>query len=106
MQTQADFDIKDYRQPLVTSLGVILGFFVGFLGQWVTENDFALHTASDWIAFCASLTAVLMLLTALFRMLTPVRKGNKAYAFYRNTLHLYMAGVLCAFGGLVVSAFV
>jgi len=35
------FELKDYRQPVVTSLGVILGFLIGFLGQWVTEDNFA-----------------------------------------------------------------
>ena len=31
--TSPAFEMKDYRQPVVTSLGVILGFLVGFLGQ-------------------------------------------------------------------------
>lgn len=40
--TTPTFELKDYRQPVVTSLGVILGFLLGFLGQWVTEDGFAL----------------------------------------------------------------
>ena len=45
------FELKDYRQPLVTSLGVILGFLIGFLAQWVSEDDFALSGAADWLVF-------------------------------------------------------
>ncbi len=37
------FDIKDFRQPVVTSLGVIVGFLLGYVGQWLTEANFALR---------------------------------------------------------------
>ncbi len=95
------FDPKDYRQPLVTSLGVFLGFLVGFIGQWVTEVDFALRTSSDHITFWGALASATMLLRALYRMLLPVADAAQALAYYRTTLRLYMAGIALAFVVLV-----
>ncbi|QDL56535.1 hypothetical protein [Rhodoferax aquaticus] len=105
MSPQA-FELKDYRQPVVTSLGVILGFIVGFLGQWVTEPDFALRTWSDWVVFVGCFVGSLLLFAALFRMLQPSVPQEDALAHYRVTLKMYMVGLGAAFGGILVSAFI
>lgn len=99
-------DLKDYRQPMVTSLGVMLGFLIGFLGQWVTEDSFALKGSGDSIAFWGCFTGILLLLYALFRMLSPMTDSGKALRYYKNTLLLYISGVLFAFGGMILSAFI
>ncbi len=87
-------DLKDYRQPLVTSLGVILGFLLGFLGQWVTEDTFALTSVSDFVTLFGSTIGAVLLLVTLFRMLSPNGPPDRAFAFYRLTLRLYVAGVV------------
>jgi len=104
--TTPSFEIKDYRQAVVTSLGVILGFLLGFLGQWVTEDTFALRTTGDVIVFYGNLLAAALLLAALFRMLVPSLDASRALRDYRRTLAIYMTGVLLAFGSIIVSAFV
>lgn len=104
--TTSSFEIKDYRQTVVTSVGVILGFLLGFLGQWVTEDTFALKTTGDVIVFYGNLLAAALLLAVLFRMLAPSLDASRALHDYRRTLAVYMAGVLLAFGSIVVSAFV
>lgn len=98
-------EIKDYRQPMVTSLGVILGFLMGFLGQWVTEPGFKLASAADHLVFAGALLGVVMLLLALYRMLAPVTPPD-AKQYYVRTLHIYMAGIVVAFSSMVVSAFI
>ena len=100
----APFEIKDYRQPLVTSLGVILGFLVGFLAQWVSEEHFALANASDWLVFAGSITGAAILLRVLFRMLSPPEAGDPLLR-YRRTLRLYVSGIAIAFLSLIVAAF-
>lgn len=97
-------EIKDYRQPMVTSIGVILGFLMGFLGQWVTEPGFHLASASDYTVFSGSLVGVVMLLLALFRMLSPVLPADVP-RYYGRTLRLYMTGIVVAFSSMVLSAF-
>jgi hypothetical protein len=99
-------DLKDYRQPVVTSLGVILGFLVGFLGQWVTEDSFALRSLSDAVVLLGCCVGGLLLFSALFRMLQPGVAQDAALAHYRVTLKLYMAGLSTAFGSILVSVFI
>lgn len=97
--------IADYRQSMVTSIGVILGFLMGFLGQWVTDPLFNLTSSADYIVFSGSLIGVLLLLVALYRMLSPlIRKDIEK--FYVRTLQLYMGGIVVAFFSMVVSAFI
>lgn len=98
-------EIKDFRQPMVTSIGVILGFLMGFLGQWVTEPSFKLVTLSDYMVFAGSLSGIVLLLVALYRMLTPVLPAQVLH-YYRHTLRLYMGGIVLAFSSMVISAFV
>lgn len=99
------FELKDFRQPVVTSLGVILGFLVGFLGQWVTEDNFALRTSSDWIVLTGCSGGALLLFGALFRMLNPAVPSEVALIHYRVTLKLYIAGLAMALGSVMLSAF-
>ena len=100
----AAFELKDYRQPLVTSLGVILGFLVGFLAQWVSEENFALASASDWLVFAGCIAGAAILLRVLFRMLSPPEAGDPLLR-YRRTLRLYVSGIAVAFLSLIVAAF-
>lgn len=98
-------ELKDFRQPMVTSIGVILGFLMGFLGQWVTEPSFQLKSAADHLVFGGSLLGVVMLLVALYRMLSPVLPSN-LQGYYMHTLRLYMGGIVVAFASMLVSAFI
>lgn len=104
MQEPVAFEIKDYRQPLVTSLGVILGFLLGFLGQWTVEPDFALRDASDHLTFWGSLAAAGVLLCTLYRMLQPLHSTDPL-PHYRQTLRLYLAGIALAFVAILSSVF-
>lgn len=99
------FDLKDFRQPMVTSLGVIVGFLLGYLGQWVTEAGFALRTVSDSVHFWGILGAAALLLWALYRMLVPLPDPVHAYSYYRRTLRVYMLAVGLAMGVIALSAF-
>lgn len=104
MTEPAAFELKDYRQPLVTSLGVILGFLVGFLAQWVSEDHFALASKSDWLVFAGCTSGAAILLRVLFRILSP-QDGSAPLLQYRRTLRLYVSGIAIAFLSLIVAAF-
>jgi hypothetical protein len=96
-------DIKDYRQPMVTSIGVILGFLIGFLGQWVTEDSFALKNTADYVIFYGCFCGVILLFISLFRMLTPKVPKDGIEAYYYATFLVYMAGVIISFGSIFSS---
>jgi hypothetical protein len=103
-EIKPDIDLKDYRQPMVTSIGVILGFLIGFLGQWVTEGTFSLILPGDKVVFYGCLTGAFCLFVALFRMLSIVSSSDVCL-FYKNTLYIYMFGVVFSFGSILASAF-
>ena len=105
MSKLTTIDFKDYRQPVVTSLGIILGFLFGFLGQWVTEETFSLKGAGDVLTFLGSIAGTFLLLIALFRMLSPREPSEAALAAYRNILWLYATGVAIPLASILVSAF-
>ncbi len=96
-------DIKDYRQPMVTSIGVILGFLIGFLGQWVTEDSFALKNMADYVIFYGCFGGVILLFTSLFRMLTPKVPKDDIEAYYYVTFLVYMSGVIVSFTSIFSS---
>jgi uncharacterized membrane protein len=98
-------EFKDYRQPMVTSIGVILGFLMGFLGQWVTEPQFKLASAADYLVFTGTVLGVVMLLLALYRMLSP-RLPKELEPYYLRTLRLFMGGIVVACASMLVSAFI
>ena len=106
MKPSSPIDLKDYRQPVVTSLGVIIGFLLGFLGQWVTEENFALRGLGDYVTFFGTLLGVCLLFLALFRMLSPNTQPENALNVYRGVLKLYVLGVVIPFSSLVLSAFI
>lgn len=105
MSQISNFDIKDYRQPTVTSVGIIIGFLLGFLGQWVTEDTFALKSLGDMLTFVGSILGVIALLVALFRMLAPRENSQEALAAYRGILKLYAFGVVIPLVCMLLSAF-
>lgn len=99
---KCNFDLKDYRQPMVTSIGIILGFLIGFLGNWVTENSFNLRRLDDKIIFFGCLLGVIFLFVALFRMLSVVPMGE-VEKYYKRTLLIYTVGVLLSFSSIFIS---
>lgn len=99
------FDLKDYRQPMVTSMGVILGFILGFLGQWVTEEQFALRNGGDYLTFWGCVGCAMVQLLVLWRMLSPLADPSQALAHYRTSLRLYVGSLALALAVLMASAF-
>ncbi len=97
-------ELKDYRQPLVTSLGIILGFLLTYLGGWANASDgVLLADSADVVIFITILVAVGLLTVVLYRMLNPRAPRGEPLAAYQRTLRLYIAGIVVAFGGLLLA---
>ena len=113
-QSQLRFsgDIKDYRQPMVTSLGIILGFLLNFLASWSAESDTvaAIQTTSDWLIVIALLVSLLGMLWVLYRVLnnrlvSPDTSSEQVARYYQTTFKLYITSVSLAFLGVIISLF-
>jgi hypothetical protein len=61
-----DENIQNYRQPMVTSIGIMLGFVLGFTGNWATAavNETVL---SDYFIITGLLISIVLLITAMYR---------------------------------------
>ncbi len=96
-----DGEIAPYRQPMVTSIGIIMGFLLSFLANWAVDADDqpALEYASDYAVVGTLLLSVTLFTVSLFRLLNN-RIVADAGARYQRTLHIYMAAIVLAFVGL------
>ncbi|MEG0344304.1 MAG: hypothetical protein RR633_19130 [Acinetobacter sp.] len=101
-------DIKDFRQPLITSLGIMMGFILNFLAGWAIEgtpDNPVLQSLSDWVIVITLLISLIFMLVVVYRLLS-----NKAYedaqAMYYMTLKLYMFSICIAFLGIIFALFI
>lgn len=99
-----DNNIQNYRQPMVTATGVILGFVLGFTGNWAkepaTETDI-----SDYFISIGLLMSIIMLIITLYRILNNNFPQDKSAQYYRKTLKFFITGVSMAFFGILISIF-
>jgi hypothetical protein len=99
-----DDDIAPYRQPMVTSIGIIMGFLLAFLANWVIDSDDlpALESASDFAVAATLLASVILFTMALARLLS-----NKSFPGpglrYHTTFRIYLAAIITAFAGLAAA---
>lgn len=83
--------IFNYRQPMVTAAGIILGFVLNFATD-LTKRD---HR-NNWIILALlffTLLGIIFLIIALYRVLNNQYDREKAATYYRRTLHYFVAGV-------------
>jgi hypothetical protein len=99
-------DIAGYRQPMVTSIGIIMGFLLSFLANTAIQPD-ALHTTSRLVFELIVFTLVIsvgLFVAVLFRLLDNRIYDDPGWR-YQATLRIYMGALTLAFGGLTVAMF-
>ncbi len=97
-----DDNIQNYRSSLVTAIGIILGFVLGFSANWATQPV----TTTDWsdiVIGIGLLTSVVLQIVALFRILNNNYSKDKVGQYYQKTLRLFIFGLSLAFLGIIVS---
>lgn len=99
-----DDNIQNYRQPMVTAIGIILGFVLGFVGKWATE-PVSETTTSDYIIVFGLFLSITLLITALFRILNNNFPKDTVANYYRKTLIVFILGVSSAFVGVIGAIF-
>lgn len=97
-------EVAPFRQPMVTSIGIVLGFLLAFLANWAAQADAepAITSISDLVIAFALLGGAALFTTALFRLLDSRVHAN-AGERYRTTFRLYMLGFLLMFVGLAIA---
>jgi hypothetical protein len=95
-------DITPYRQPMITSLGIMMGFLLNFLAGWAINDDesVSVMTAGDWVVAGSLLGALGLMCFVLYRILDIRVEPEQAEARYLTAFRCYMAAVILAFAGL------
>lgn len=97
-------EVKDFRQPLVTAQGIILGFVLGFVGDWVTEPTFSLDDRGSKALLTGSCIAILCFVCVILRILSPTKIARTSTAHYTATLRLFAVGVVSLLTSFLLSA--
>ncbi|MDE2385161.1 MAG: hypothetical protein KGO53_11135 [Alphaproteobacteria bacterium] len=100
-------DLAAFRQPMVTSLGIIMGFLLNFLAGWATRDDNTseMKNSADWIVAATLLPALVIMVIVLYRILDIRHKADEVVAIYTTTLRLYMLAIVLAFVGVGAALF-
>ncbi|MBL0146706.1 MAG: hypothetical protein IPP48_14190 [Chitinophagaceae bacterium] len=99
-----DEEIKNYRSSLVTAIGIILGFVLGFAATWATQ-PVAQTDWSDYVIGLGLLISVVLQIIALYRILNNNFPRDKAGKYYQTTLRFFICGLCAAFAGVLISIF-
>ena len=99
-----DDQLQPYRQPLVTATGIILGFVLNFASSWV-KSDTPLGDAGAYTVATLILVGMACLITVLGRILRIGVAPDRAAAYYRTTVRIFIAGVSFAVAGAVIDMY-
>ena len=100
-------DLAAYRQPMVTSLGILMGFLLNFLAGWATQDDQVseINSIADKVVAVTLLPSLLLMLFVLYRILDIRHPEENLVNIYVVTLRLYMVAIILAFCGVGVALF-
>lgn len=106
--TSMNHDIRDFRQPMVTSIGIMLGFLMNFLAQWAIADDDhpAIQSVADGVVALTLVIGIGLMIFVLFKLLTNRYDITNAGIYYQGIFRWYMAAILVSFGGLVAALFI
>ncbi len=99
-----DENIQNYRQPMVTSTGIILGFVLGVTGKWATDIP-QKTDVTDYLVGVGLFTGIILLIIVMHRALDNSNHLANPGVYYQKTLRLFTAGLCCSFFGVFVSIF-
>ncbi len=100
-------EIAGFRQPMVTSIGIIMGFQLGFLANWAltAETVPAVSGLADTVLALTFMASIALFTLVLFRVLNN-RTNPQPGMGYQRSLRYYLAALILAFSGLAVALFV
>lgn len=96
-------ELKDDRQPMVTSIGILLGFLLNFLAGWGIRTGQAVQDVADGVILATTIAAVLLMIATLYRILNAHLGTRDPSPYYRVTLRFYIASIALAFTGFLLA---
>lgn len=101
-------DVAAFRQPMITSIGILMGFLLNFIAGWSTteDNEPAIETGADMLVAGSMLAALALMILVLSRLLSNRVPADRAGAHYAVTFRIYLAAILLAFAGFGAALFI
>lgn len=98
-------DITPYRQPMVTSLAIFMGFFLNFLASWAVNDEGhpALTSLGDKIVAGTILVSIFGMGYVLYRLLDNRIPAGGVGRHYQHTFRIYIGVIVIAFVGLALA---
>ena len=95
-------DPTPYRQPMITSLGIMMGFLLNFLANWAVADDDspALNGTGDYLVAGTLVTSIAMMCWVIARVLDIRKTGEAASKVYLAAYRTYVAAIVLALVGL------
>lgn len=87
----------NYRQPLVTVAGIILGFVLNFATELVKRDK--RNDAMALLILLFTLTGIVLLIVSLYRILNHHYDREAVRCYYKKTLNFFLWGVILSFSG-------
>lgn len=93
--------IQHYRQPMVTVIGIFLGFLLNGAYNWV-GHAFVSTRSKETVMAVGLCLCISLLLIVLYRILNMNYPRDKAEQYYSLTLFLFIIGISFAFLSIVI----
>jgi hypothetical protein len=81
--------IENFRQPIVTATGILLGFALSVAGAWVPQA-FQTNRVSETILAIGLFVYVPLYITVLYRILSMDYPVDTVESYYRKTLFIFL----------------
>lgn len=94
--------LKNVRQPIVTATGILLGFTLNIAANWVPKA----FTSPRYLEYLLGISLCIHIpisIVVLYRILNLNYPKDKADAYYRKTLILFITGISLYFLLIVFS---
>jgi hypothetical protein len=92
-------NIQPYRQPMITSTGIMLGFLLNFSSSWVKDpfSKEPLRVAFVSISLTLSITLLVIVLYRILNMHYPKERVDQ---YYKRTLFMFIMGMIIPFANI------
>ena len=104
-ETIFEDEIAGYRQPMVTSIGIVMGFLLAFMANWaITDTEErALQDAVDWLVAGTLMVSITLMVVVLARLMDNRVRAVSAGRRYQLTFRLYIAAISVGLLGLAAA---
>jgi uncharacterized membrane protein len=93
--------LQGYRQPIVTTIGILMGFILNYSSNWA-QNSSSKSRFNQLFIGISVITCITLLLVVLYRILDIHYPKETAEAYYHKTLLLFIFAISIPFAGIIL----